>query len=118
MHKDLLGKLGEDIVCKFLVEKGYRILKRNFRYKRFGEVDIIALDKGILVFVEVKTRSGIRFGSPEEAVTGLKVRNIRRVATYFILANHLVCSCRIDVISVVQQNNGFKIRHIIDIDNS
>ena len=63
-----LGKRGEDIAARFLLEKGLALIARNFRDK-FGEIDIIAKDRETLVFVEVKTRRSHRFGLPQEAVT-------------------------------------------------
>lgn len=115
MRNNALGRWGEDIACGYLCDKGYEILARNFRYKRFGELDIVAIDRGVLVFVEVKTRSGVRFGNPEEAVTRVKMRKIRLVGTYYMALNRLSCSCRVDVISVLCENNVFKIQHITNV---
>ena len=73
------GREGERIAVDYLTEKGYRILRRNYRFGR-GEIDIIAQDGTELVFVEVKTRRTSAFGEPEEAVTPKKQSQIRTVA--------------------------------------
>lgn len=78
-----LGKLGEDIAVQYLIDKGYRILKRNYRCS-LGEIDVIAEDKDVVVFVEVRLKTGNRFGSPAESLTEQKARKIRRVAEYYL----------------------------------
>ncbi len=70
-----VGKAGEDNAVKYLQKQGYRILERNFRC-RFGEIDLIARDKGVLVFIEVKTRRSRAFGPPAMAVTPEKQRHL------------------------------------------
>jgi len=106
LHKQRLGKLGEDFACSFLKKKGFRILERNFR-KRYGELDIVALYGKILVFVEVKTRVGYEFGTPEEAVTPWKLREVVRMAQFYkSLHPELPESLRIDVIGVVLDDFG------------
>ena len=79
-----LGRYGEDLACKSLQAKGYKILKRNFRCRRFGEIDIVASKAGVLSFIEVKTRASLRYGMPAEAVTLAKQRKIYRVAQYYL----------------------------------
>jgi putative endonuclease len=76
------GKIGEDFAVRLLENKGYQIVARNFR-SRFGEIDIIAIYEGELVFIEVKTRWSLKFGNPEEAVTERKLKKIIRTAEYF-----------------------------------
>lgn len=78
-----LGKRGEEIACCHLLKNGYRILRRNYR-TRLGEIDIIAEEKGTLVFVEVKTRRSHSFGGPFEAVGQEKCRQISRVALQYL----------------------------------
>jgi putative endonuclease len=78
LFKRLLGQEGEERAAQFLVQKGYRILERNYR-TRSGEIDLIALHKDEVVFVEVKTRTSDAFGAPELAVNPRKQgRMIRR----------------------------------------
>ncbi|MBI3290392.1 YraN family protein [Candidatus Microgenomates bacterium] len=93
------GKLGEEYALGLLKKNGYRILAQNF-YSRFGEIDIVAVDKKDLVFVEVKTRWSKSFGNPEEAVTPLKLRHLTRAAEYFKLMNpHTPDIMRFDVVA-------------------
>lgn len=108
-----LGKSGEKIALRYLEDKKYRILARNFRLFR-GEIDIIALDRKTLVFVEVKTRKSTDFGMPEESVTPSKQEQIRKIAQGFLTKNNLnETECRFDVISLIfDEGKGFSIRHI------
>ena len=88
MNKNIQkGKLGEDLACEFLLKKGYRIVERNWRYSRFGEIDIIIANKNSLVFVEVKARTGIDFGHPVEAVNNSKMKKIRTLAEIYLAQN-------------------------------
>lgn len=94
------GALAENFAARFLQERGYKILARNF-VSRFGEIDIVALDNDILVFIEVKARWSRKFGLPEEAVTSHKLYKIRRTGEYFsILHPELPKKLRIDVVSL------------------
>ena len=81
-----IGKIGEDKACDFLTRKGYRIIDRNFSCKQ-GEIDIVAISKlNELVFVEVKTRRNLKYGTPCEAVTYNKTKHIvtsSKVYIYF-----------------------------------
>ena len=81
--KQELARIGEDHAARYLRYRGYRIRERNFR-ARSGEVDIIAEQKGALVFVEVKARSSDEFGEPREAVTGWKQRRIVNAARFYV----------------------------------
>jgi putative endonuclease len=78
--KDILGKQGEELASEYLVEHGYRILERNWRCRQ-GEIDVVAEREGVTVFVEVKTRSGLRYGHPFEAITIAKMARLRRLAS-------------------------------------
>jgi putative endonuclease len=95
-----LGKSGEDLACRELERRGYAIVARRFRV-RSGELDIIARDGAVLVFVEVKTRSGRRFGEAAEAVTFAKQRRMALLANEYLLRHRMSdCPCRFDVVSV------------------
>jgi putative endonuclease len=95
-----LGNFAEDYAVSLLESKDYKIIGRNFRCK-LGEVDIIAENDGILVFVEVKARWSQKYGKPEEAVTPAKVRTIRRVADYYnFIHPGLTKKQRIDVVAL------------------
>jgi putative endonuclease len=78
-EKDVLGRSGEQLAASFLETAGYRIVDRNWRGTR-GELDIVAEQDDTTVFVEVKTRSGLGFGHPFEAITPRKLRSLRRLA--------------------------------------
>jgi len=81
-----IGQLGETLACQYLSRQGYRIILRNYRTK-LGEIDIIAEERGILVFVEVKARRGHRCGHPFEAVTPAKCRQISKTALLYLAEN-------------------------------
>ena len=75
--KSEIGIEGEGLAAKFLENKDYHIVARNYRYKR-SEVDLIAKKGGVLVFIEVKTRTTVGFGNPEEMVSTNQIKKIRR----------------------------------------
>ena len=115
MIKKKLGNLGEQIATEYLEKKNCKIIERNF-YCKQGEIDIIAKDKNEIVFVEVKTRMGINFGQPSEAVTNIKQRHMLNTAQYFLYKSNCVNSfVRFDVIEVLVANGRFNINHIKQI---
>lgn len=121
MSNKIKGKYGEDIAANFLIKNGYKILERNYHFSRYGEIDIIALDKNTVCFIEVKTRSSNRFGAPFESVTKTKLDKIRKTA-YSYLQNCNICykNFRIDAISVFLTSNSNsaepEIKHIKNIE--
>ena len=82
-NKSVIGKKGEDLVCKDLQKKGYKLLKRNY-FSQQGEIDIIVQKNNVIVFVEVKTRKSIKFGLPAEAVTKSKQQKIIKTAFTYL----------------------------------
>ena len=95
------GEVGEEIAKNYLKSKGYKIVQVNFK-NYIGEIDIIAYDKDILVFVEVKYRKTSTFGLPREAVNYNKQNKIRTVATSYIKRYNLFAKiCRFDVIEIL-----------------
>jgi putative endonuclease len=98
-----LGQKGEGLAAKFLKKKGYNIIEQNFK-TRIGEIDIIADDRGTLVFVEVKTRENLHYGQPFEAVHYFKKRKIAHVAMLYLKKLKEVPPCRFDVVSVYYEN--------------
>ena len=99
--KNLLGNEGERYAAKYIKKLGYKIISRQFR-NRFGEIDLIAADGNMLVFIEVKTRRSDQKGTPEEAVTGRKQEQIRKVAISYLKQKQLEGTpFRFDVISVL-----------------
>ncbi|MBL7159410.1 YraN family protein [Candidatus Microgenomates bacterium] len=94
------GQEGEKIAASYLKSQGYQIIEKNFK-KRYGEIDLIALEKNILVFIEVKTRWSKKFGPPEEAVTPRKLRSVIKTAQYYKMIHpELPEAMRIDVVAV------------------
>lgn len=93
-----IGRMGEDLARKLLQEKGIAIIERNF-HTRFGEIDLIGKDGDTLVFVEVKTKRGVGFGSPEDMYTKSKAARVRKMATIYLEGRDI--PCRIDVVAVV-----------------
>ena len=108
-NKRSIGTAYEEKAVEYLTAKGYRIIKRNFRC-RIGEIDIIAKQNDIVVFVEVKYRKTASFGYPEEAVSFSKQKIIRKVAEFFFAGEQLPLDteCRFDVIAIL----GEEINHI------
>lgn len=110
-----LGKFGEDVATKYLEEKNYKIIERNF-YCKQGEIDIVARNKEYLIFIEVKTRSNIYFGNPSEAVNEKKQKHIYSSAKYYLYINKFENEfIRFDVIEVYVMTNKYTINHIKQI---
>jgi len=100
--KKLLGKAGEDRAAQYLSKQGYKIIERNFRAP-YGEIDLIALHRGELVFVEVKTRNSDAYGAPELAVTPRKQQRMIKAALGYIKYKKLhQMPCRFDVVAITR----------------
>lgn len=96
-----LGKLGEETAVQFLKEKGYKIKEVNYTFGK-GELDIIALDGDITVFVEVKSRQNLEMGDPVYGVTPAKVKQIKRIAELYLYDRNIEeIECRFDVVTVL-----------------
>ncbi len=110
-----LGRLGESVAAETLERAGMRILERRCR-TRAGEIDLIAEDGEILVFVEVKTRAGIGYGRPAEAVTRTKQQRMGRVALIYLSRKKwLERRCRFDVVEVfARESRVERVNHIRD----
>ncbi len=106
------GNYGEQLATDFLVNAGFEILERNFRYKR-AEIDIIARKDDVLVFAEVKARSSQNFGFPEAFVNEAKEEKIREAAEQFIEANNWKGDIRFDIVSVILKPR-VEIEHLPD----
>ena len=109
-----LGKNGEEIAKKYLEKQGYEILELNKRFSRYCEVDIIALDRNILVVCEVKTRKTDFCGSPMEAITKSKYENIKKGLFYYLQENPKYKKYRIDAIAITLKPE-LKIQHLKNI---
>ncbi len=103
-----LGRRGEDLAYKFLKNKRYRILHRNYKTK-MGQIDIIGFDKDSVCFIEVKTRSSDKFGPPELSITASKERKLSQLALSFIKRYKLTdYPARFDVLSIIIDSKGQK----------
>ncbi len=113
MNKDHeLGKIGEEIAANYLTRQGYKIIERNFECKQ-GEIDIIAIHKKELVFIEVKTRSNMFYGQASEAVNKFKKKHLINSIKYYIYKRNLEDEyIRIDIIEVYINGENIKINHI------
>lgn len=107
-----IGKYGEEVAERYLQNKDYTIIGRNFSCRQ-GEIDIIAFYKQQIIFIEVKTRSNLLYGQPAEAVDGRKQKHIYKAAKYYLYLNKLENSfVRFDVIEVYVDKNRARLNHI------
>ena len=117
MKRKETGNLGEKLARDFLKKKGYKIIETNYRCAD-GEMDIIARQKDCLVFVEVRTKTGSGFGSPEESVTATKRAKLRTVAARYLQEkSNLPEQWRIDFVAVELEPTG-KVRRIEQIESA
>jgi len=104
-----VGKEGEEIAAKFLLDKGYKILEKNYQ-TRFGEIDLIACKKNILTFVEVKLKHGDDFGTPEEMIGNSKLSQVQRMAEFYLMDRpkmpEIYKAYSIDAVCIVLNENG------------
>lgn len=113
-HRQKLGKIGEQLAVSYLQKHGYRVVEQNFK-ARYGEIDIICTKDKTLIFVEVKTRIGEKFGKPEEAVTPRKLNEVIKTAEFYTATHdHLPEALRIDVIAIqLDERNAVTSFHYI-----
>ncbi len=111
MTKEELGIWGEEKATNYLLKKGYELVDRNIRFKRY-EIDIVLKKRDLLVIVEVKTRNTAEIGEPWRAVTRGKQRQIIEVADNYVKANQIDKEVRFDVVSIVHNSFHTKIEHI------
>ena len=113
-----LGNEGEQLAEQYLESKGYTIITRNWHAGRYGEIDIVAEEGGMLVMVEVKTRHGVGFGNPEDAVNKTKQAKLRGAAQAYLTAHpQLPQAARIEVVAVVITPEGtlLDLKHYRDV---
>ena len=106
-----LGKKGEQLAVNFLLEKNYEIIECNYRFNK-AEVDIIAQKGDILAIVEVKTRSTIDFGNPQDFVKPKQIKNLVKAVDEYVTENDLDIEVRFDIIAIVKKGKGFEIEHL------
>ena len=112
-HNDL-GTEGENAAVAFLQENGYEILERNWRFQK-AEIDIIAQKDKILAIVEVKTRSSLDFGLPQDFVKPKKIQLLVKAVNEYVIQNDIDLNVRFDIIAIHKENTQkFAIDHIED----
>jgi putative endonuclease len=111
-----LGRQGERLAERHLAELGYRVLERNWRYGSAGEIDLVALDGTCLVLVEVRTRRGHSFGTPEDSITPNKQARLVELAYAYQVEKDWHGPMRIDVVGVHLSADGrlLAINHLQD----
>jgi len=101
-----LGKEGEEIAAKYLELNGFEIIERNYQFGH-GEIDIVAKDRGDLVFVEVKTRQNLDFGEPEYAINKKKIQQIKKMAELYLFDKEIEeADCRFDVVAILLEDES------------
>lgn len=108
-----LGKKGEQIAIDYLIEKGYIILDKNWRYLK-AEVDIIAKIENTLAVVEVKTRSSDYFGNPQDFVNPKKIQLMVSAINEYVISKDLDVEVRFDIIAILKTDTEEKIEHLKD----
>ena len=108
-----LGKQGEKLAVEFLRENGYEILETNWTFQK-AEVDIIAQKEDVLAIVEVKTRSSVDFGLPQDFVKPKKIQLLVKAVDEYVISNDLDVSVRFDIIAIQKNGNDFIIEHLED----
>ena len=119
MNNREIGVLGEQIACEYLSKNSYNIIEKNYRFKKYGEIDVIADNDGCVCFIEIKSRTSTLFGLPCEAVTLKKQQKIKSLAQIFIKQHNLYASTfRFDVVEVFLTRNTFSLKEINLIKNA
>ena len=107
------GKLGEEMAAEYLIEKGYQILYRNYRYLK-AEIDILAQKEAILAVVEVKSRSSDQFQEIAETVNKKKIGLLVSAADHYVTDNDLDVEVRFDIITILKKEKEFQLEHLED----
>ncbi|MDG1160469.1 MAG: YraN family protein [Flavobacteriaceae bacterium] len=108
-----LGNKGEQLAVNYLINKGYKIVERNWRFQK-AEIDIIATKDKILISVEVKTRSTNDFGNPQDFVTPKKIKLMVSAMNEYILNKDLDIELRFDIVAITKDKSSFDIQHFKD----
>lgn len=106
-----LGKKGEQLAVDFLLKNDYTIIERNYRFDK-AEVDIMAQQKNTLAIIEVKTRSTLDFGNPQDFVKPKQIQRLVKAVDEYVNVNALDVEVRFDIIAILKEGNGFKIEHL------
>ena len=108
-----LGKRGEELAVEYLQKNDYEILETNWTFQK-AEIDIIAQKGNILAIIEVKTRSSIDFGLPQDFVKPKKIQLLTKAVNEYVIANDLDVTVRFDIIALHKKGNEFIIEHLED----
>jgi putative endonuclease len=108
-----LGKFGEELAVEFLQQNGYDILETNWTFQK-AEIDIIAQKDSKIAVIEVKTRSSIDFGLPQDFVKPKKIQLLVKAVNEYIVSNDLDVDVRFDIIAIYKEDNTYKIEHFED----
>ena len=108
---NITGTYGEHLAKQYLIEHGYAIMETNWHHGKH-EIDIIAHTEGVIVFVEVKTRSSYDFGTPQEAVDRKRRRAYISLANNYLTSNNRSEEARFDIIAIVANEHGYDLNHI------
>ncbi len=108
-----LGKLGEELAVEFLQKEGYEILETNWVFQK-AEVDIIAKKENTLAIVEVKTRSSLDFGLPQDFVKPKKIQLLLKAVNEYVVKNDLDLEVRFDIIALHKEGKSLVIEHLVD----
>jgi len=108
-----LGNKGEQLAVNYLINKGYKIVERNWRFQK-AEIDIIATKDKILISVEVKTRSTNDFWNPQDFVTPKKIKLMVSAMNEYILNKDLDIELRFDIVAITKDKSSFDIQHFKD----
>ena len=106
-----LGKQGEALAIEFLQQKGYEILETNWTFQK-AEIDIIAQKDSVLAIVEVKTRSSIDFGLPQDFVKPKKIQLLVKAVNEYVLAKDLEVEVRFDILAIHKDGTEYNLEHI------
>jgi putative endonuclease len=108
-----LGKFGEELAVEFLQQNGYDIIETNWTFQK-AEIDIIAQKDSTIAVIEVKTRSSIVFGLPQDFVKPKKIQLLVKAVNEYIVSNDLDVDVRFDIIAIYKEDNTYKIEHFED----
>lgn len=108
-----LGKLGEELAAEYLQKNGYAILETNWVFQK-AEIDILAQKNNTLAVVEVKTRSSIEFGLPQDFVKPKKIQLLVKAVQAYVTENDLDLDVRFDIIAISKKGQEFVIEHLTD----
>ena len=116
-HKQVVGNFGESLAVEYLEKRGYEVFKRNIQTS-YKELDVIARFKGFTIFIEVKTRTNLRFGSAEDAMSQRKLYHFKKAVMFYCTKYYVDLNCiRLDFIAIDidKKRSSAKIKHFRDI---